>query len=257
MEGDEAAGAVDGAADPAASGTPLLPAHFGERFTGDLSPMRERKVVRALVSINKTDFFFEKGRPLGLQAEALHQFEEFLDAAERLRDEAPEVLFAVVGGGPRRAEIETAKRERQLDNLELLDYFPREALARSLSAADIHFMSLRPEQTGVAVPGKLQGILAAGRPVLFVGAERCESADTIRDADAGRTFVPGQSNELADAILALAADESERRRLGQSARAAFLTHFERAVACEQWRRLLEEVAGESVEVPASEAARAA
>ncbi|MHC4894177.1 MAG: glycosyltransferase family 4 protein [Planctomycetota bacterium] len=187
----------------------------------------------------------------------VHQFEEFLDAAERLRDEAPEVLFAVVGGGPRRAEIETAKRERQLDNLELLDYFPREALARSLSAADIHFMSLRPEQTGVAVPGKLQGILAAGRPVLFVGAERCESADTIRDADAGRTFVPGQSNELADAILALAADEPERRRLGQSARAAFLTHFERAVACEQWRRLLEEVAGESVEVPASEAARAA
>ncbi|MEO0649339.1 MAG: glycosyltransferase family 4 protein, partial [Planctomycetota bacterium] len=121
----------------------------------------------------------------------VHRFDELLDAAERLRDEAPEVLFAVVGGGPRRAEIEAAKGERNLTNLELLDYFPRERLKESLSAADLHFMSLRPEQTGVAVPGKLQGILAAGRPVLFVGAERCESADTIRDAGAGRTFVPG------------------------------------------------------------------
>jgi len=74
----EAGDAAQAPAGPAAA-TPLLPALVGEPFTADLPEMRERKLVRALVSINKTDFFFEKGRPLGLQAEALAQFEKFLN----------------------------------------------------------------------------------------------------------------------------------------------------------------------------------
>lgn len=177
----------------------------------------------------------------------VHRFEELQHAMRVLEERCPDVRFAFVGGGPRRAEIEAFAAEHELSNVEFHGYLPREALKHSLPAGDVHFMSLEPAQTGVAVPGKLYGILAAGRPVLFVGAERCESADTVREADAGLCFEPGDGDALADAIEALAKDHTEGGSwvadMGRRARAVFLERFEREVCCEQWVDLLEEVVG--------------
>lgn len=177
----------------------------------------------------------------------VHRFEELCHAMRVLEKRAPGIHFAFVGGGPRRAEIEAFAAEHELSNVEFHGYLPRESLKHSLPAGDVHFMSLEPAQTGVAVPGKLYGILAAGRPVLFVGAERCESADTVRDAEAGLCFEPGDGDGLADAIEALALDRAmggdRVAEMGRRARAEFLERFEREVCCEQWVELLEEVVG--------------
>lgn len=182
----------------------------------------------------------------------LHCFDELLDAAGMLERSAPDVLFAFIGGGPRRAELERQVAQRGLGNVEFRDYLPREDLKFSLPAADVHFMSLRPEQTGVAVPGKLYGILAAGRPVLFVGARRCESADTINLGGAGLTYGLGDSDGLVQGILRLRDEAGTRHRMGRAARTAFLTTYEREVACERWRGFLEEISGEIVLPPAEE-----
>jgi hypothetical protein len=37
--------------------------------TEDLSAMKDRKVIRALVTLSKTDFFIYNGQPKGFQAE--------------------------------------------------------------------------------------------------------------------------------------------------------------------------------------------
>lgn len=58
---------------------PVLPTHVARPFTGDLPAMRERHLVRALVSYSKTDFFLAGGRPHGLQAELLRRLEKFLN----------------------------------------------------------------------------------------------------------------------------------------------------------------------------------
>jgi len=177
----------------------------------------------------------------------VHRFDELLEAARLLRTRAPRVLFAFVGGGPRTASIQAFVREHALTNVEFNGYVPREALRHSLPAGDVHFVSLEPAQTGVAVPGKLYGIFAAGRPVLFVGAAACESADAIRAAGAGSAFEPGSGAALADEIERLANDAAqggrELARLGANSRAAFLELYERDVCCEQWAQLLEEIAG--------------
>ena len=54
--------------------------------------------------------------------------------------------------------------------------------------------------TGIVVPGKLYGVMAAGRPAVFVGPEHCESADTIRDAGCGITITPGDADGLVAAL---------------------------------------------------------
>lgn len=171
-----------------------------------------------------------------------HSSEEFLDAARQLRDRS-DIVFLFVGGGPRIGEIERAKEREKLENIRLLDYFPREQLFASLSLADVHLVSMRPEMAGIVVPGKLYGAMASARPVLFVGPDHCETADTIREHDCGRTVRRGDATALVAALEELAGDADLCVDLGTRAREAFLQHYERASCCEAWGRLVAEIAG--------------
>ena len=173
----------------------------------------------------------------------VHVFDEVLDAAERLAQTDPEVLFVFVGGGPRKAEIESGVKAKGLTNVQFLNYFDRSELRYSLTAADVHFMSLGPQHVGVAVPGKLYGILAAGRPVLFVGSRQSDSAGTIMEAQAGSIFGIGEGSKLAAEIRELKSNPDRCRKQGERGRTHFIEHHERAVCVAAWCSLLESMAG--------------
>jgi glycosyltransferase involved in cell wall biosynthesis len=171
-----------------------------------------------------------------------HKFEEFLAAARRLR-ERTDIVFLFAGGGPRLAEVEAAIKVDALENIRLLEYVPRSQLNASLTLADVHLISMRPEMTGIVVPGKLYGAMAAGRPVIFVGPEHCETADTIRQAGCGFTIAPGDTEPLVAAITMLADDPSLARRMGERGRSGFLARFEERLCCHKWAQLVADLAG--------------
>ena len=174
-----------------------------------------------------------------------HSFDEFIEAARRLRDRS-DIVFLFAGAGPRLAEVKAVQRLEGLSNVRFLDYVPRAHLHMSLSMADVHLISMRPEMTGIVVPGKLYGVMAAGRPALFVGPRHCESADTIRTAGCGITLDRGDADGLVAALTHLAADPSLLRRMGEKGRSAFLAGFERKYCCGQWHDLLAELTGAGV-----------
>jgi glycosyltransferase involved in cell wall biosynthesis len=166
-----------------------------------------------------------------------HSFDEFLEAARRLHGRR-DIVFLYVGGGPRLQEVRLALERDGLTNIRLLDYMPREALHRSLSLADVHLISMRPEMTGIVVPGKLYGAMAAGRPALFVGPTHCESADTIRRTGCGFTVGPSDVDGVVAALLKLSADLNLARQMGQKGRMAFLAGHEQNLCCYQWLELV-------------------
>ena len=92
-----------------------------------------------------------------------HRFEELLSAMQQLKQHA-RIFFLFVGSGPRRAQIESFAEAHQIRNYRYLDYFPRDQLRYSLALADVHLLTLKTEMVGVAVPSKLYGIMAAGKP---------------------------------------------------------------------------------------------
>jgi glycosyltransferase involved in cell wall biosynthesis len=100
---------------------------------------------------------------------------------------------------------------------------------------------MRPEMTGIVVPGKLYGVMAAGRPAVFVGPRHCESADTIRSAGCGITVDRGDVDGLVAALTQLAGDPGLARRMGEQGRSAFLAGYERKLCCERWGGLLAEL----------------
>ena len=168
-----------------------------------------------------------------------HSFDEFIAAARELRDR-PDIVFLFVGDGPRKSEVQAAVDSEGLSNIRLLDPVPRDWLHASLSLADVHLISMKPEMTGIVVPGKLYGAMAAGRPIVFVGPEHCEPADTIRHAGCGFTRPTGDAQGVVSSIALLASDASLARRMGERARTSFLAHYEQRLSCMRFCELIEE-----------------
>ena len=113
-----------------------------------------------------------------------HYFDDILTAAEQLKDDK-HIVFVFIGGGTRCHEIQEAIKNRQLTNVTLLPFQDVEMLPYSLSAGDLHLVTMRDSCTGLAVPSKSYGIFAAGRPILYQGREDGEIARIILEEQVG------------------------------------------------------------------------
>jgi glycosyltransferase involved in cell wall biosynthesis len=171
----------------------------------------------------------------------VHEFGTILGAAERLRHRE-DVVFLFVGSGHRRAWIEAEVRRRGLDNVVFKPLQPRERLAESLGAADVHLVSLLPDLEPCSVPSKFYGILAAGRPTLFVGDPDGEIARVISRTGCGAAVRIGEEEELAAHIVELSGSGALWAQMATAARCTFDFEFREAVGIDRWQRLLQALA---------------
>jgi glycosyltransferase involved in cell wall biosynthesis len=171
----------------------------------------------------------------------VHDFRDICEAMRLLKDD-PRIYFLFVGDGPRRSEIEAFANRHGIGNFQYRGYFSREQLRYSLSVADVHLISLREPFVGISVPGKLYGIMASGRPALFVGPRACESAETILEARCGAVVDPSAQNGGASiaATIRLWAEEGREQisKLGARGQAAFMGKYERKLNCDAMGRVV-------------------
>lgn len=162
-----------------------------------------------------------------------HDGTTMLAAMEALRNDAA-IEFAITGGGAQAEVI----RARQLANVRFSGYAPREQLSESLSSADAHLVTLRPELEGLIVPSKFYGVLAVARPVLFIGAADGALARIIRENDCGFVIEQGDSDDLVRRIRELANDRGRARAMGLRGRRLYDERFAPHIALEAWERVL-------------------
>lgn len=171
-----------------------------------------------------------------------HEFDTLLDAAEALRGES-DVLFAFVGGGPRRTEVEREAARRGLPNVTFHPAVPRAELSASLAAADLHAVTLRPGLPGLLVPSKIYGILAAARPALYVGPPEGEVHDIVVECDGGDSVRNGD----AEGVVAAVRKYRDPRQAGWAAargRAMFKARFTKEGQTAKLVSLLEDLCRE-------------
>lgn len=171
----------------------------------------------------------------------VHEFDTLLGAASRLRDE-PGLVFLIIGRGPRLAYVREHVAAENLANVRFEPLQERDSLVQSLNAADVHISILRPSFEGLVVPSKLYGIMAVGRPAIFVGDPAGETAEILRSSGAGVSVAQGDREGLARAILEMRDSPSERGRLGGNARKAFEAKYEMRHAFAEWDSLLGKIA---------------
>jgi glycosyltransferase involved in cell wall biosynthesis len=138
-----------------------------------------------------------------------------------------------VGDGPRKNELESAAGRRGLDNVRFLPFQPFDRLAESLSAADVHLVTMRPSAEGLVVPSKLYGALQAGRPALFLGPSGSEAARVLRENDCGTVLEPDAAADLAAAVRHWKENPDRRHGAGRRARTAVADQQSRSAAAFQ------------------------
>jgi hypothetical protein len=93
-------------------------------------------------------------------------------------------------------------------------YASEEETPGLLASAKVHLITMGPGWEGVVVPSKLYGCLQTGRPVLFIGPERSDTAREILRNNWGEVLPPGATGgKVAAAILELAATPTKEVEL--------------------------------------------
>lgn len=69
---------------------------INEPFKGDLAEIRDRRIIRVLVSYCKTNYFFDNGKPRGFEYELLKAYETFLNRKEKNRYAKTRLIFVPV-----------------------------------------------------------------------------------------------------------------------------------------------------------------
>jgi colanic acid biosynthesis glycosyl transferase WcaI len=154
-----------------------------------------------------------------------------LRAAERLRDRN-DIVFLFIGGGVGKAEVERAIAEQKLPNVWSLPYQPLAEIKYSLSAADLHVVTIGDAVVGIVHPCKVYGAMAVARPVLLVGPDPSHASDIVRGHDIGWDVRHGNVDGAVAAILEAAATEPERRAaMGARAQALVRERFNKVRLC--------------------------
>jgi colanic acid biosynthesis glycosyl transferase WcaI len=168
----------------------------------------------------------------------VHEFETMLDAAALLAD-TPGIRFVVIGRGPRLQEVRARVERERIPNVRFEPHQDRDTLGQSLSIADVHLSVLQSRFEGLVHPSKLYGIMAVGRPTIFIGDAQGETAAILAATGSGLTVKSGDAAGLVAAIKLIRDQEETRLQMGQAARRAFDERYAMPIALRKWRSVLE------------------
>jgi len=167
-----------------------------------------------------------------------HDYKAILAAIDGVPSQ--DVFFLFVGGG---SGMDALKKSLPPDtaNVRFKPYVARERLAESLSVADIHLISLRPEMEGLIVPSKVYGVLGVGRPFVFIGDPHGELAQLVTQHEVGTVASADDQAALISAIQSYRSDVTRRSEHGRNARQLYEAQFQRETALLKWESALRKV----------------
>jgi glycosyltransferase involved in cell wall biosynthesis len=160
-----------------------------------------------------------------------HSCNEILMLARSLRAHSIRFCFSVRGN--RVSELHASITDAD-DNISFVDFAAEEDLEKRLGAADIHLVSLQPDWTGVVVPSKFFGCLAAGRPVIFSGSVDSSIAKNIHKYKVGWVLNENTLEEVCAELITLSSSPAKLLELQEHCHNVYRKYFSKEVIIDGW-----------------------
>lgn len=154
-----------------------------------------------------------------------HDVDTFLYAMNRLKNN-PRYHFRFVGGGARRKEVADFCQRNGIMNVSSADHCRRQDLSQSLCEGDIGLVTQLDECLGTVVPSKVYGLMAAARPILYIGPRESTPARIIARFNCGWQVDCGAGAAMVDLLQSLESHRSLIADAGARGRASFLEHYD-------------------------------
>jgi colanic acid biosynthesis glycosyl transferase WcaI len=163
-----------------------------------------------------------------------------LEAIDCLQKEE-DLRFLFVGGGVAKKGVEEFVRQRNVPGVICLPYQPLADLKYSLTAADVHVVSLGHQMVGIVHPCKIYGAMAAGKPILFLGPIPSHIADILQRHDIGWQINHGDVQGMTRLIRQIRdTDPAVLAEMGRKGQAALRAELGQDVLCAQFCRRMEQ-----------------
>jgi len=158
-----------------------------------------------------------------------------LRAAERLRNDK-DLLFVIVGEGDRKKEYQAFCQAKSLTNVQFIGYQRRKVMPNFLKSADLG-VHLFPDDPlwAIVLGNKTFDYFASGLPMLYAG--RGDTADLIREAQAGIVVKPEDDEELAKSIVWFMNHRGKAKAMGKLGRDYVTTHYNRHKLLETFEKV--------------------
>ena len=141
--------------------------------------------------------------------------EVVVQLAERFRGD-DSLRFLLVGDGTRKRRIQTMVKTKKLENVIFAPFVSKEEYPFLVKDADIGLSCLSAEVKTPVVPGKIQGYMAACRPILGILNRQSDGHQLISEAGAGISVVAGDFESAVRALYRLKSDAELRNHMGQA-----------------------------------------
>ena len=174
-----------------------------------------------------------------------HDVSSVCEAMLRTRDDDG-IRWVIVGGGVAWPTIEQFIGRHGISNVVLKPYQPRKRLGQLIALGDAHLVLVADGFEGLLIPSKFYGVMAAGRPTIYVGPDDTEVARVIQEERCGFVIPNGDAEALVSAIRRLQADPIDALAMGLRGRRALERSYSLQRACERWRAQTLELANRAI-----------
>jgi putative colanic acid biosynthesis glycosyltransferase WcaI len=134
--------------------------------------------------------------------------------------------FRIAGGGPSRQLLEDFCRDNAISVVSFSQYREQDAFGRSLAECDIGLVTQNAACYGSVVPSKVYTVMAAGRPILYIGPKGTTPSRMVRDFQCGWQIECSDVGSLVDLLRFLAGCPEAIQEAGRRARKAFLENYD-------------------------------
>jgi colanic acid biosynthesis glycosyl transferase WcaI len=134
--------------------------------------------------------------------------------------------FIFSGSGALMNDLKGFQEEHGIESIEFRSFVRRESLSQNLALGDIGLVTQNLRCCGSVVPSKVYGLLAAGRPILFIGPEHATPARIVHKFNCGWHVAVGDVRGLMDLLERLANNRAEVELAGIRARKALDEYFD-------------------------------
>jgi hypothetical protein len=151
----------------------------------------------------------------------------------------PIVHFIFIGDGAITGNLKKYVAHNKIQTVTFVDSMPRSKQNIFLNACHVGLVTLNDNFYGLGVPSKSYNIMAAGKPILFLGNKESEIATIIRENDCGYVFDIDDKNKLLNFFNNLNfADVDTISKKGLKSRALAETSYSRDIILEKFNSVI-------------------
>ena len=153
-----------------------------------------------------------------------------------------DILFAFVGEGARKKDIENWVSEHKLNIVKFIPSQDKDSFVYSLNAGDVQLIANSKGIKGVSVPSKIYGAMAVGKFIIGIQEKGSEAEDLIHRSGCGIVVESGDYPNIYLAIeTVMQMEKEELKKTGMLGRQYLEKNLNKGLAFQKYREMFKKL----------------